>query len=484
MLAPITGTPNPEILYGLNGNALRQAFNMPSWVDYSSTGTTISKLFNCLYNPVNEIQESINYYNSQIGSGELEEPRLCVVSKVPSSLYDDVTYDLFKNITSYYRNELTGSWISICTCTSLSDFYLSEGPCLYLNDSIGIFRNLEKKLESLTSTTLNSEGFYNFELTDLLKDTNILFTEEIEAPPSRWGKIKYSQLTNNTVSLPSSGYYFYYSKNNISDFYIKWVTNEVSGSSTGHVADLKNTWDKHALKCGIVRKSNESNSSLKERILASIYNKKDFTRVNTAINIGKELGTVSVFSWIGENPLNLSSTGNIYIQNFPQYEWITETLSSIKLNEEYFFTRSKRNCIFHLDYLNEKVISITEDSGGVLKFRDSVNLYENMFTATSSFIFKNWEVSGQYLIPTDNLVKNDYIVLLENSINLISLTDSRYRNKIKDGYKLTDLTLSILLEHKTKVPVYYSYSKWGKGRFFSSESVVSKPTVIPSRFDD
>lgn len=485
MFAPITGTEYLNVHFPLKGIAESIGYSFPEWIQVSSTGALLSKLLTSLFDHteaaahrLNSLKRSVN-----VGNGDLFEPRLIFITQTPPKLINEVTDSYSQDLRLYFNTSTTGTWTSLYVCKDLVELYSSIGPCIYIDNQLSVLRNIEKSIMYVTGTPAGTLFSYN--ISDVLEDTALLYTEDINTPSDRWFKFTSEDYSAAELQTTASGMYVYKTAINYpTNFYVKWLASSTSGVTPAYPSDLRNDWDEQALKAGLTRKYLETNVSLRDRLKASLFLAKNQAPVTLAINIARELGAINYFVWDGNSALDTGSEDHVFLPEVEKITWKMDVIKKYNQGNNEYFTSSIRTPIYDMSFVNGEEIRPTSAVSGLLEYNTNLSLYEDTHMIYRQVIYQNWSLSGSYILPTENLPRKDYIVLSTPGIKVTSLTDKSIESRIRDSYILTNFTRSILLEHKNKIPIYYSNGKWGRTRFFSREETKPSSTIVPTTFED
>jgi hypothetical protein len=452
------------------------SFKFPAWLN-TQTGL-LSRLITCVGDIFDPLREEYGRV-SALFNASLSEPRLVYHSFLPSALAKITTTQF---ISAYYRFSSSGNWISIYSLPNISELFVSDGPCVFIQNNESLFRNLEKV--TIVSVGTLSGDYYVHTLNGVLEDTDILFSEDYTLPGNRWSRYSpstYFRPENNIVLTNSSSGYINYSVEDYeTNLEILWVTDSTSGFSTCSPLSLYNTWDRLSTSLGLRRVPGETNVSLRKKALSAYRFGEDTSRKNFLLNICRELSAVEFYEWDGITVLELpSGTTDVLVSTLPERWWTQEFLQ--KTDTRRGFTSSKRDWDYIQIKFENSIVQPQAIDNNVLTLGYEGDT-ETYTRAEARIIYKNWEISGSYLVPTKNIPVGKYYVAAFQGISGNALTNVKTR--IFNDSRLTDFGTSVLKELNRIKPFVYGRGRWNQTNFYEREDVAPRVTYLPQGFED
>lgn len=405
----------------------------------------------------------------------------------------------------------SGSTTAVRRESSIYDFLTTDDPVFLLGDNGHIvFRNLAQRhvtVAPVSGSTGATGSVLAFLATQyqmpaehegIVADSNVLFTAagvqyRIKAGSSG---VDPSQAVVQLAAPFAGTLDFTYQSETLAPV----VTVAISGnpSIAPSPIDLWNRLDELGLFCGIVRRRDESNVTLKKRLISRFVSGIGVTASQVAEHISQDLTLVDLLPWDGQTTLNLQPSGYFGVKYFdveglPQSASITETLIPFGSNYQ-IYTGSKSN--WHsgwVVFVNGRLATMTQYpnmnvSGNTVNFGVNVS-----GTVTATYGYDNYTFtqtdSNTITIVTpagSNPLSGQYTAVLSKNVNIHTLADPTYMTEslLNPDGTANGFFYEIAQKLTQGSPSLFGEARWGSSAYWlSTTDTVPLTEHLPSVFD-
>lgn len=427
-MASILPPPSPTESVEWTGTTLTRYF--PSWIRLKpdTSNQNMETFFESAVPTMDRLYSLIDIFS---GLGNLDDPSIAAPRL--SWVYNAETS--FSNPTITIKTSSDSGYTTVRRATSIFDFMTAPDLVFSIDDSgLIYFRNLAQLQDDLTVSTSSITASSG----TLMEDEDIYVNYENKwhklAPLDSQVNMSGSTITLETTSTTAS--IRYTATERVSAIATPCLYINNSGPLLLQEYDLWNTYDEHALRVGISRLTNETNTDLLARIKSIYYCRPSQTLLGITASIGRNIGLIGFVTWDGITTLDFASSGisgvtNILIESLP--------LVSTSYNEVLTHIASSTHASEHYDWLDGWVVKvngahITEGnypypslSGSILSF--TTTGISGSISATYSFENYSFTTSGvsAYLRKNNNTLPGSYTVVYIKDITIESAIDEDFQ---------------------------------------------------------
>lgn len=471
--------PSPLDQADWDGSALLRY--LPSWIRLGSEDST--PLLETFFGSIPAMDRLYSLLDAFSGNGSLYDTALGA-TRLAWAFNTSKTYS---TPTITIKTSSDSNYVTIRRSISTFDFITAPDPVFSIDSGIIYFRNLAQLQDdvSVVSGTVSASSGTFMEDEDVYVNHNNLWYKVIQGDSQL--NTSGSTLTIYTTSTTAS--VRYQSNERLLELEDPCLYIDGSGPLSIYTYDLWNIFDEHALRVGLTRLPNETNSDLRSRI-QSIYNyKPNVNKYGLLTAIGRHIGLIGFIDWDGTSDLDFSAAGlsgitYAIVNELPEVTNIEEEILSRVTSGSNTVYMSKYNDWLPGWTINLYGSTITDDdwpypsiSGNILSFTE--NLTGNV---TASYSYNNYtlETTGtsSFLRTTSNTVSGNYTVTYIKDIEINSAIDDTYQRLSLltiDGIPNEDY-LRLANNTREGIPVIIGSAIWGSKSYWF-EDIESKPLI-------